>query len=105
MSNNFELLSEHLKKVLTKNKNAYVLTALRLFIIPATLVLILKCFNVTSDVITFALIAFASPIGMNTIVFPATFGGETHTGASMVLTSTLLSVITIPILFNMFVTI
>lgn len=90
---------------LFKNKKVYIMTALRLFIIPAAVVLILRYFNLSADVITFALIAFASPLGMNTIVFPATFGGETHTGASMVITSTILSVITIPILFNLFVTI
>jgi len=90
---------------LFKNKKVYILTALRLFVIPAALVIVLRLIGASSDIITFSLIAYAAPMGMNTIVFPATFGGETHTGASMVLTSTLLSVITIPILFNMFVTI
>lgn len=90
---------------LFKNKKVYILTALRLFVIPALLVIILRWFGAEADIITFSLIAYAAPLGMNTIVFPATYGGETHTGASMVLISTILSVITIPILFYMFVTI
>ena len=42
---------------------------------------------------------FAMPIGMNTIIYPATYGGDTKTGASMTMVSSVFSVITIPLMY------
>lgn len=45
------------------------------------------------------LCATAMPLGLNTVVFPAAYGGDTTPGASMALISHLMSIITIPIMF------
>ena len=83
-------------------KKVYAVSALRLLIIPAIFVGVLKLINTPEEVILLVLVAFAAPIGMNTIVYPAAFGGDTKTGASMALISSILSVITIPLMFYMF---
>ena len=62
-------------------------------------VMLLKLFNADSGVIKVTLCATAMPLGLNTVVFPAAFGGDTTPGASMALVSHLMSVITIPIMF------
>jgi len=54
-------------------------------------------------VLTFALIVFGTPLGLNTIVYPAAYGGDTRTGASMTMISTVFSVITIPLMYLIFV--
>lgn len=91
-----------------KNKKVYVATFLRLVIIPAiiTLVmfLVIKLINLLGLQIdyTFLFLAFfvyATPLGMNTIVFPEAFGGDASIGASMTLLSHVFCVITIPLLF------
>jgi len=43
--------------------------------------------------------AFGTPLGLNTVVFPAAHGGDTSTGASMAMISHTLSVLTIPLLY------
>ena len=52
---------------------------------------------------TIALIAFATPPVLNTIVYPSAYGGEKKTGASMAMISHTLSVITIPLMYLIFI--
>lgn len=90
-------------KELLNNKKVYIATALRLFVIPGVILLILKALRADETLLSIALIAFATPLGMNTIVFPASYGGDTKTGASMAMISHVLSVATIPLMYLLFV--
>ena len=86
-------------KNLFLNKKVYIATALRLIIIPSVMILVMKALGINKEVLTFALIAFATPLGLNTIVYPAAYGGDTKTGASMAMISHALSVITLPLMY------
>ena len=88
---------------LLKNKKVYLACLFRLVIIPALFSLILKAIGADKEIIVLSLVAFAAPLGLNTIVYPAAFGGETKTGASMAMISHALSVITIPVMYLIFV--
>lgn len=90
-------------KGLLVNGKVYLVTAMRLIVIPAALMLLLKALGAQDDLMKLALIAFATPLGLNTIVFPAAYGGETKTGASMAMISHTLSVITIPLMYLLFI--
>ncbi len=91
-----------IKSLLTK-KRIYLATILRLFVIPALMMLILRALGATDEIMTLALFAFATPLGLNTIVFPAAYGGDTKTGASMAMISHTVSVISIPIMYLLFI--
>ncbi len=86
-------------KELLKNKKVYITTALRLIVLPSLFVAFLIIINAPKDILLLAFFAFSSPIGLNTIVFPAAYGGDTRLGGSMALVSHTLCIITIPILF------
>lgn len=86
-------------KELISNKKVYITTFLRLIVLPSLFVIPLKLLGASEDIVLFAFIAFAVPIGMNTIIYPATYGGDTKTGASMTMISSILSVVTIPIMY------
>lgn len=90
-------------KSLLKNKKVYVASLLRLVVIPAAMMLILKLLGINDEIMTLALIAFATPLGLNTIVYPAAYGGDTKTGASMAMISHTLSVVTIPLMYLIFI--
>ncbi len=92
----------HLKELL-KNGKVYIATLLRLIVIPAAVVLALKAIGASDLIQTLALIVFATPLGLNTIVYPAAYGGDTKTGASMAMISHVLSVITIPLMYLVFI--
>ncbi len=90
-------------KTLAKTKRIYLASVLRLVVLPIIFVLALKLFKTDSTVIMLTLCATAMPLGLNTVVFPAAYGGDTTPGASMALISHLMSIITIPIMFALFI--
>lgn len=90
-------------KELISNKKVYVVTFLRLIVIPAVIMMVLKLLGTNDEIMTLALIAFATPLGLNTIVYPAAYGGDTKTGAAMAMVSHTLSVITIPVMYLIFI--
>lgn len=90
-------------KGLVTDKKVYVASLLRLIVIPSALLLVLGALNVSKEIMTLALITFATPLGLNTIVYPAAYGGDPKTGASMAMVSHTLSVATIPIMYLVFI--
>ena len=92
-----------------KNKKVYIATALRLIFIPSVIFavmfgvkeLINLIFGASIDNTAILLIFFAiaTPLGLNTIVYPEAYGGDPEIGASMAMISHTLCVITIPIMF------
>lgn len=88
---------------LISTKKVYVASFLRLVVLPAIIVLVLKMIGANDELMSLALIAFGTPLGLNTIVYPAAYGGETKTGASMTMISHTLSVITIPLMYLIFI--
>jgi len=89
-------------KSLLSNVRVYIATLLRLFILPAVIMLVLYAFGARENVLVYALFAFATPLGMNTVVYPAAFGGDPKTGAGMALISHTLCVVSIPIMYALF---
>ena len=90
-------------KSLLINKKVYVATLFRLILIPAFIVSLLRLFGANDTVLSLSLIALATPLGMNTIVYPAAYGGDFRTGASMTLISSTVSVVTIPLMYLIFI--
>ena len=90
-------------KKLCLNKKVYIATLMRLIVIPSLIMIVLNLLGTEKEIMRLALIAFATPLGMNTIVYPAAYGGETETGASMTMISHTLSVITIPLMYLIFI--
>lgn len=86
-------------KKLLKNATVYIATALRLIVLPALFVTVLFLIKADKTAIIMTLFAFGTPLGLNTVVFPAAYGGDTSTGASMAMISHTLCVITIPIMY------
>lgn len=91
-----------LKKLLSV-KRIYLASILRLIILPLIFVLVLKLLGTDDSIVMLTLCATAMPLGLNTVVFPAAYDGDTTTGASMALISHLMSIVTIPIMFAIFI--
>ena len=95
------------------NKKVYVATALRLTLLPAVIIAFLfglktlanAMFDlqIGNDVLFLSFFAVATPLGLNTVVFPEAFGGNPETGASMSMISHTLCVISIPLMYALMV--
>lgn len=92
----------NVKELLTRGQ-VYIASFLRLLVIPSVMMLILKSIGASTEVMSLSLIAFAAPLGLNTVVFPSAYGGDTKTGASMAMISHTLAVITLPVMYMMWI--
>ena len=85
-----------IKKLLTKKK-VYIAAALRMIVLPGIHACALYFLGADKQTVILAVIAFGAALGLNTVVVPAAYDGNTHTGAAMALISHAACVITIPL--------
>lgn len=78
----------------------YLATLFRLVILPVVFLAALYLLKTDILIIEMCLFAYATPLGLNTVVFPTAYGKDASTGASMALISHTLCVITIPLLYS-----
>ena len=90
-----------LKELFSVGK-VYIASVIRLVVIPTIIALIMIALKLDKSILIAMMGTLATPLGLNTIVFPAAYGGDTKTGASMALISNILGIITIPIMFAIF---
>ncbi|WMJ89065.1 AEC family transporter [Anaerocolumna sp. MB42-C2] len=84
----------HVKEIL--DKELFYYSAIRLIIIPAVILIILKLFAVDSLVIGVIVLLSAMPAGSTTVMLADKYGGNSVFASSCVFVSTVLSLITIP---------
>ena len=81
------------------NSHIYILSVIRLVIIPAIFVGISKLIGINDSIFLCALCALSMPLGLNTIVIPSAYGKDVSVAAGMAIISHFFSCITIPLLF------
>ena len=93
---------------LLKKKKVYVATGLRLLAIPAVILAAIFAIRalvntlgaeISNTVLFLCFFSVATPLGLNTVVFPEAYGGDPEPGAAMALVSHTLCVLTIPLMF------
>ena len=90
-----------IKRVL-KIKSIYVLSALRLIIIPSIFLLVLLVHKFDYGVSLCALSVLSMPLGLNGVVIPESHGQDTSEASGMAIVSHLASALTIPLMFTLF---
>ena len=90
------VISQFPFKELLMNRRAWIMTALRLVVLPVCLTLVMKVLF-GSEIALVAFLFYAMPCGLNTVVFPKSVGENCMTGASMAMISTVLCALTIPL--------
>ena len=86
---------------LLKNKPAYIVVLMRLLVIPFAIAMALRLLSL-DDMIIPALMIYAMPCGLNTIVFPKLVKENCESGASLAFVSSVLSCATIPLCLYLF---
>ena len=88
-------ISDYPLDMLLKDKSAYVISCFRLLIIPMLLMLLLSPI-LSREMLLIAVVLYACPCGLNTIVFPRLIGKDCRPGASMAMISTVGALATLP---------
>ena len=84
---------------LLKIKKVYFVSVLRLLVLPLVFVALVWLMGGDKNACLLTMITFSSALGLNTVVIPASHGGDVHTGASMALISSVSCVVTLPLLY------
>jgi len=95
-------VSEYKFSELLRYKANYFVAIWKVLIVPLTVGFILVNIFHRPDIARVALMVYAIPCGLNTIVFPKLVGEDCSTGAALALISSILSVGTIPLCLYIF---
>ena len=93
-------ISQFSIKELLWNKKVYIICAVRLALMPVLVWALVKLCGFTFALMP-AVLLYAMPCGMNTIVFPKLVDKDCRLGAATVLVSTALSMLTIPLYLHL----
>lgn len=86
---------------MVKNIRAYFATALRLVVLPLLFCFVMMLIGVDKQINYIASILLAMPLGLNTVIFPEAYGGDSKTGAQACFVSNVFALITIPMMFSL----
>ncbi len=92
-------ISEFKIKELVTDKKVYIISLIRLVVIPVGVMFVLKLFA-SDSVVGTAVLLCAMPCGLNTIVFPKLIGEDCKMGAKLAFVSNIFALISIPIILN-----
>ncbi|MBQ9974489.1 MAG: AEC family transporter [Oscillospiraceae bacterium] len=82
-----------------RDARAYTYSALRLLVLPVLTLVVLRLIGAPHIMSVMTALAFACPCGMNTVLYPVSYGQDCQVGVSMVLVSSLLAVVTMPVVY------
>lgn len=83
-----------------KNIKIYIVSVFRLLILPVAAMFILKLLGFTGYMLCVPVIILANPIAVNLVILSENFNAASDESASYVLISSVLSVITLPVIYN-----
>lgn len=85
-----------------KNITVYIISVIRLLIIPAAAIALLMFIPIDEGLAMCIICSLAMPLGLNSIVVPSAYGSDTTVAAGMALISHILSCASIPVVFAVF---
>lgn len=93
------IIGEYSLKFLLSLKKIYLVSLYRLTLMPLLFAGLAWFLPISPDVQHVLICAYSMPLGLNAIVIPAAYGGDTTLGAGMALISNVLALVTIPVSF------
>lgn len=88
-----------LRKMLS-DARVYIVVIIKLLIVPISAFAIMSLLNIPDIIAALIGITLSLPAGLNGIVFPEAFGGDSTSGAQLCFISTALCLITVPVIFS-----
>ena len=96
------VLADYKIPVLLRDFRIYIITALRLIIIPVALGVALTAFGASEATVCAAVMLYSMPCGLNTVVFVKNAGGNCEIGAGLALLSSVFACVSIPFISYLF---
>ncbi len=93
------VIAEAVTKEVFSDFRIYSVSVIKLFFMPVVAIAVIYFLNAKDFMIT-ALLVYAMPCGLNSIVVPKLYGGNYKLGASILIISNLMAIVTIPLLLG-----
>lgn len=93
--------SNDLKKMVS-NPKVYLACAIKMIILPIVAAFVIAAAKVPENIAILLITTLTLPTGLNSIVFPEAYGGDSQTGAQLCFVSTLTCLAFIPITFALY---
>ncbi len=90
--------SNHLKEMVS-NRDIYIACFIKLVLVPLIAVFLLAKAKVPEAIAVLIIMKLSLPTGLNSIVFPEAYGGDSRTGAQLCFVSTMTCLVFIPFIF------
>jgi len=88
--------SNDLKKMVS-NIKVYAACLIKMVLIPIIAVFIISAINIPDNLAVMIITMLTLPTGLNSIIFPEAYGGDSHTGAQLCFVSTLVCLVILPL--------
>lgn len=86
---------------LFRQVKVYLIAVIRVVIMPLAYLGISYLLHMPQDIRVLMIFFSAMPLGLNTIVFPAAYGGDETIGASMAVISSILGIVSVPLILSL----
>ncbi len=86
--------SNDVRKMIS-NPRVYIACAIKMLLIPIIAVFVIVRMGISENIATMVIITMTLPTGLNSIVFPEAYGGDSQTGAQLCFVATLTSSVAI----------
>ena len=93
------ILSRRPVLTLIKNPKMYIASALRLIVFPAIFTAALWLLGADNYTVMLGALMLSLPMGLNNIVFPEAFGGDSYTGAQSCFVCNVMAFFTVPVMY------
>ena len=78
---------------------SYLISAVKLIVFPLVGFFLMRLLGAPQQAVILCTIALALPFGLNSVVFPEAFGGDSTPGARLCFIGNLMALLTIPVVF------
>ncbi len=95
----FVLAKQPINKMLIQWRS-YLLSVIKLIVYPLVGLILMRLLNAPRDIAILGIIQLALPLGLNSVVFPEAFGGDSTPGAQLCFVGYIMAVFTIPAVFS-----
>jgi len=95
------ILADMEAKQIFTNKHVFVGSMVRLILLPMIVLVILKLFHLDNIMMGIPVIITAMPVAANCAIFASKYGNDYHMGSQAVFISTLISMLTIPLIVTL----
>ena len=89
-------------KTVVSNVKIYIACAVKMILIPILFIIAVSFTNLPNDLGIITVVMLTLPTGLNSIVFPEAYGGDSKTGAQLCFVSTLTCLIFMPVMVGLY---